>query len=352
MSEQQPPQLQQVSDQLQVVKQQAIEHLQACQSIDEVHQIRVRYLGKKGALSDILRGLGSLSSQDRPAAGKQANEVLQQIQGHIQQRLQAMKQELQQQNLQRQIDISLPGRMLPRGHEHPIVQTQEDILQCLRRCGFDVVQGPEVEHDFLNFTALNMPPGHPARQMQDTFYLSDDVVLRTHTSPVQIRVLSALKNRQQPRVQIASPGRVYRRDDDATHSPVFHQVEGLCVGPDVTFAQLKGLLAQLAQQLFTPSTRMRTRSSYFPFTEPSVEVDVSCPRCSGDACSVCKGTGWLELMGAGMVDPAVFETVGIDSETTCGFAFGMGVERVAMLRHGVTDIRLFYSNDIEFLQQF
>ncbi|MEM7588665.1 MAG: phenylalanine--tRNA ligase subunit alpha [Myxococcota bacterium] len=352
MSEQQPQQVQQVFHQLHVVKQQAIEHLKGCQSVREVDKIRVRYLGKKGALSDILRGLGRLSADDRPLVGQQANAVQEQIQTCLQDRLRLIKQGLQEENLRRQVDISLPGRMLPRGHVHPIVQTQEDILRCLRHWGFQIVQGPEVEHDFLNFTALNMPPGHPARHMQDTFYLSEDVVLRTHTSPVQIRVLSALKDKRSPRVQMASPGRVYRRDDDATHSPVFHQVEGLCVGPDVTFAQLKGLLELLAQHLFTPSTRLRTRSSYFPFTEPSVEVDVSCPRCKGDSCSVCKGSGWLELMGAGMVDPAVFEIVGVDPETTCGFAFGMGVERVAMLRHGVADIRLFYENDLEFLEQF
>ena len=352
MSEQQPPEVQQVFEQLNIVKQRAVQQIKTCQSIGEIDQVRSCYFGKKGTLSDILHGLRRLSPDCRPLVGKQANAVQEHIQTCLQNRLGVIKQGLQNENLRRHVDITLPGRMQPRGHVHPITQTQDDILRYLRYWGFHVVQGPEVEHDFLNFTALNMPPGHPARQMQDTFYLSDDVVLRTHTSPVQIRVLSSLKDKRQPRVQIASPGRVYRRDDDATHSPVFHQIEGLCVGPNVTFAQLKGLLELLAQHLFTPSTRLRIRSSYFPFTEPSVEVDVSCPRCQGDACSVCKGYGWLELLGAGMVDPAVFDMVGIDPETTCGFAFGIGVERVAMLRHGVADIRLFYDNDLEFLGQF
>ena len=335
------------------IQQQARDDLHKCHTREEVEEVRVGVLGKKGTLSKILQGIGQLPDADRREVGKEANAVRTRITTLIAKQLQALGQQQLHAELQQHIDISLPGRQIRQGSLHPITQTGTEILRCMRDLGFAPVDGPEVEHDFINFTALNVPPDHPARQMQDTLYLSDQVLLRTHTSPVQIRVLAALSDKKQPRIQVASMGKAYRRDAvDATHLPMFHQVEALYVAPDATFAQLKTTLNACAKRLFSPDTRVRTRPSYFPFTEPSVEADVSCPRCEGTNCRVCKGTGWVEIMGAGMVDPAVFEAVGINPETTRGFALGMGVERVAMIRSGIRDIRLLYDNDVRFLQQF
>ncbi|MEM7494945.1 MAG: phenylalanine--tRNA ligase subunit alpha [Myxococcota bacterium] len=342
-----------VSDKLRGIQQQARDDLRNCRTNKEVEAVRVRILGKKGTLSQILHGIGQLPQEKRREVGKEANVVRADINALIAARLQTLGQQQLRSELQQHIDISLPGRRLRQGSLHPITQTGSEILRCMRDLGFVIVDGPEVEHDFLNFTALNVPPDHPARQMQDTLYLSGQALLRTHTSPVQIRVLAALSDKKQPRLQVASLGKAYRRDAvDATHLPMFHQVEALYVAPDATFAQLKTTLNACAKRLFSHDTRVRIRPSYFPFTEPSFEVDVSCPCCTASGCRVCKSTGWVEIMGAGMVDPAVFQTVGMDPETVRGFAFGMGVERVTMMCHGIRDIRLLYDNDVRFLRQF
>jgi phenylalanyl-tRNA synthetase alpha chain len=315
---------------------------------EALEQIRIRILGRKGELTEILRGLGALPPEIRREVGQQANALKVRIEAALEARQQALRAALLDDLAVREaIDITLPGRPIQRGSLHPITATLYEIVEIFQRLGFSVAEGPEVELDYYNFEALNIPKDHPARDMQDTFYITDDVVLRTHTSPVQIRVMEA----QPPPVKIVAPGRVYRRDADPTHSPMFHQVEGLLVDYGVSFADLKATLQAFVDQFFGAGTRLRFRPSYFPFTEPSAEVDIGCVMCSGAGCRVCKGSGYLEILGAGMVDPEVFRGVGYDPEIT-GFAFGMGVERIAMLRHGIDDIRLFFENDLRFLQQF
>jgi phenylalanyl-tRNA synthetase alpha chain len=315
---------------------------------EALEQIRIRILGRKGELTEILRGLGALPPEIRREVGQQANALKVRIEAALEARQQALRAALLDDLAVREaIDITLPGRPIQRGSLHPITATLYEIVEIFQRLGFSVAEGPEVELDYYNFEALNIPKDHPARDMQDTFYITDDVVLRTHTSPVQIRVMEA----QPPPVKIVAPGRVYRRDADPTHSPMFHQVEGLLVDYGVSFADLKATLQAFVDQFFGAGTRLRFRPSYFPFTEPSAEVDIGCVMCSGAGCRVCKGSGYLEILGAGMVDPEVFRGVGYDPEIT-GFAFGMGVERIAMLRYGIDDIRLFFENDLRFLQQF
>ncbi len=332
-----------------------------------VEELRVRFLGKKGEISAILRGMGQLAPEERPRVGEVANRVRDQVEELLvraRERLEADRLEAELQGSR--IDVTLPGRrLLPRGHRHPVTRASEEIVGIFRRLGYQVASGPEIELDWYNFEALNIPADHPARDMQDTFYVDaatlgagaadGTVLLRTHTSPIQIR---AMKKAGAPPIRVVAPGRVYRSDYDQTHSPMFHQVEGICVGPGITFADLKGTLGAFARAFFGADTRTRVRPSYFPFVEPGAEVDVSCSLCGGQGtrdgarCGTCKGTGWLEVLGAGMVHPRVLENVGFDPGQVTGFAFGMGVERLAMLKYGIGDLRLFYENDLRFLGQF
>jgi phenylalanyl-tRNA synthetase alpha chain len=332
-----------------------------------LEDLRVRFLGKKGELSAVLRGMGQLPAEERPRVGEVANRVKEEVE----RLLEAARERLAGAKLEAElagppIDVTLPPRrLLPRGHRHPITRATEEIAAIFARLGYEVASGPEIELDWYNFEALNIPPDHPARDMQDTFYADEStlrhgvepgtVLLRTHTSPVQIR---AMKRIGEPPVRIICPGRVYRSDYDQTHSPMFHQIEGLCVDEGITFADLKGTLAAFARAYFGPGTRTRFRPSYFPFVEPGAEVDVSCSICGGTGkkdgrrCGTCKETGWLEVLGSGMVHPKVLENGGIDPKRYTGFAFGMGVERMAMLRYGIDDLRLYFENDLRFLGQF
>ncbi|MGH7392770.1 MAG: phenylalanine--tRNA ligase subunit alpha [Candidatus Rokuibacteriota bacterium] len=316
----------------------------------ELEQLRVRYLGRQGALTLLLRSLGSLPAADRPLVGAAANEAKRALEALLEMRLGELRAaERRQERARRHLDLTLPGRRPPLGTLHPLTRVHDEIVSIFVGLGFSVAEGPEVEDDYHNFEALNIPRDHPARDMQDTFYLSDDVLLRTHTSPVQIRTMQA----QRPPVRIIVPGRVYRRDElDPSHSPVFHQVEGLAVDRHITMGDLKGTLALFARQMFGPRSKVRFRPSFFPFTEPSAEVDVLCFLCGGDGCRVCKQSGWLEILGSGMVHPRVLQNVGYDPEEVTGWAFGMGIERIAMLKYGVDDIRLFFENDLRFLRQF
>lgn len=323
---------------------------EAAESLAALDEIRVQYLGKKGEITALLKGLGKLSPQERPAAGAKINEVKEAVNAVITARKQALEQAAIAAKLEQEsIDVTLPGRGQDLGGLHPVTQTIERIQGFFSGLGFDVVEGPEIEDDYHNFEALNIPAHHPARAMHDTFYVNDTNVLRTHTSPVQVRVMEA----EEPPLKVVCPGRVYRCDSDLTHTPMFHQVEGLLIDEQTSFAELKGVVESFLQVFFeNDHLGVRFRPSYFPFTEPSAEVDIECVMCSGKGCRVCKQTGWLEVMGCGMVHPSVFESSNIDTERFTGFAFGMGVERMAMLRYGVNDLRLFFENDLRFLEQF
>ena len=324
----------------------ALEEIASADSADAIRSLNTRYLGRKGVLTQFLRNIAQLPAAERPSAGSRANKVKQQIDTACQQALARLTAASQEQA--RRIDVSLPGRVRTNGTLHPISQISNQICDIFAHMGFEVVEGPEVESDYYNFEALNIPKDHPARDMQDTFYVSEEIVLRTHTSPAQPRVME----KQQPPVRIVAPGKVYRCDSDITHTPMFHQVEGLLVDENVSFGDLKGTLTSFVHQMFDPETRLRFRPSFFPFTEPSAEVDIRCVICRGQGCRVCSQTGWIEILGAGMVHPAVFENIGYDTERYTGFAFGMGVERIAMLKFGVDDIRKYYENDLRFLSQF
>ncbi|MAO83967.1 MAG: phenylalanine--tRNA ligase subunit alpha [Myxococcales bacterium] len=316
---------------------------------DALEALRVAYLGKQGHVAQILRTLGQLPKEERKALGQGANRVKGRLAQAIAQRERSLAAEALELELSERLDLSLPGALgSDQGVAHPLRRVQDEITGIFTRLGYQVASGPEVEDDWHNFSALNIPPDHPARDMQDTFYLEDGRLLRTHTSPVQIR--SMLEN--SPPLRLIAPGAVYRCDADVTHSPMFHQVEGLLVDRDISFAHLKGTLAHFAREMFGPQTQIRLRTSFFPFTEPSAEVDVSCIFCDGDGCRVCSDTGWLEILGCGMVDPNVLQAVDIDPTVYSGFAFGMGVERIAMLRYRVPDIRLFFDSRIDFLEQF
>ena len=318
-------------------------------SSSELEAVRVKYLGRSGALTQILKSLGTLSAEERPLVGAAANEAKRELEALLEDRLGEMLEvERRRQREQARPDLTLPGRRPPRGTLHPLTRVREEIVSVFMGLGFSVADGPQIETDFYNFEALNIPRDHPARDMQDTFYLSPETLLRTHTSPVQIRTMLA----QKPPVRIIVPGVVYRRDADITHSPMFHQVEGLAVDTRVTMADLKGTLELFARELFGARSKIRFRPSFFPFTEPSAEVDVLCFLCGGDGCRVCKQSGWLEILGSGMVHPQVLRNVGYDPEDVTGWAFGMGIERIAMLKYGVDDIRLFFENDLRFLKQF
>jgi phenylalanyl-tRNA synthetase alpha chain len=318
-------------------------------SSSELEAVRVKYLGRSGALTQILKSLGTLPAEERPLVGAAANETKRALEALLDVRLgEMLESERRRQRERARPDLTLPGRRPPRGGLHPLTRVRDEIVAVFMGLGFSVAEGPQIETDFYNFEALNIPRDHPARDMQDTFYLSLETLLRTHTSPVQIRTMRA----QKPPVRIIVPGVVYRRDADITHSPMFHQVEGLAVDTRVTMADLKGTLDLFARELFGARSKIRFRPSFFPFTEPSAEVDVLCFLCGGDGCRVCKQSGWLEILGSGMVHPQVLRNVGYDPEAVTGWAFGMGIERIAMLKYGVDDIRLFFENDLRFLQQF
>jgi len=316
---------------------------------EDLLNVRTRYLGRKGLLTGLLRNISNVSPEERPEFGRCCNEVKEYLSCRIDQLLAGMAASRRREGLLREkIDVTLPGRGVRHGILHPVTQVREEICRIFASLGFSVVEGPEVELDYYNFEALNIPKDHPARDMQDTFYVEDNIVLRTHTSPVQVRVMEKTK----PPVRILSPGRVYRRDSDVSHTPMFHQIEGLLVDRGVTFGDLKGILTVFLKQVFGEETALRFRPSFFPFTEPSAEVDIRCVICSGSGCRVCGQSGWLEILGSGMVDPAVFKNVGYDPEEFTGFAFGLGLERIAMLKFGISDIRLFFENDMRFLEQF
>ena len=334
---------------LTALTQEALAAVAACGDLAALEDARVRWLGKKGRLTEQLKALGTLPAAERPAAGARINEAKEQVQAAIEARRAALERaDIERRLAAGRIDVTLPGRGEEPGGLHPVTQARLRIETLFRRAGFEVASGPEIEDDFHNFEALNIPPNHPARAMHDTFYFPDGRLLRTHTSPVQIRALQA---RGAP-LAIIAPGRVYRCDSDMTHSPMFHQLEGLVVDENISFANMKAVLHGFLQAFFERELAMRLRPSFFPFTEPSAEVDMSCVFCEGQGCRVCKHTGWLEISGCGMVHPNVLEASGIDAERYTGYAFGAGIDRLAMLRYGVNDLRLFFENDLRFLRQF
>ena len=335
---------------LEQIKQSADTLIAAAASRAEVEELRVRFLGKKGELTAILKQMGKLSAEERPVIGALANEVREAITEDIAARTKALEaQELEMRLALETVDVTLPGRRPAQGKRHPFAQVLGELKEIFLGMGFDVVSGPEVELDHYNFEMLNMPKSHPARDTQDTFYITENVLLRTQTSPMQIRVME----KQKPPIRIICPGRVYRSDAvDATHSPIFHQIEGLVVDKGITFSDLKGTLEMFIKKLYGEGTRVRFRPHHFPYTEPSAEMDMSCFKCGGKGCSMCKGEGWIEILGCGMVHPKVLENCGIDPEVYSGFAFGVGLERIVMMRYGIDDMRLLYENDLRFLKQF
>ena len=336
--------------QLNKILEEAKEQLQQAASVSDVDEIRVKLLGKKGKLTEILRGMGKLSPEERKTTGQMANSVRSEIEGLLERRFADMKAAAKEAKFKlEKIDVTEPGKEVTLGVKHPLTITIEEISKVFMSMGFSIAEGPEVETVFNNFDALNAGPDHPSRDMSDTFYITEDILLRTQTSPVQVRTLMKTK----PPIKVISPGRCFRCDTpDATHSPMFHQIEGLVVDEGITMADLKGTLDSFAKQLFGTETRTKFRPHHFPFTEPSAEMDVSCFKCGGKGCRVCKGSGWIEVLGCGMVHPHVLKVGGLDTEKYTGFAFGMGVERAAMLEYGVDDIRLFYENDMRFINQF
>ena len=314
----------------------------------EAKALKTKYLGRKGALTLLLRDISSLPPEERPGTGRFANEVKKRLEKVFDEVMDKLEADFDRDKGKDTLDVTLPGRPLNKGHAHPITLVKDGICDIFERLGFEIVEGPDVELDYYNFEALNIPRDHPARDMQDTFYISDNVVLRTHTSPIQVRVMES----QSPPVRIVAPGKAYRVDSDISHTPMFHQVEGLMVEENISFGDLKGILTTFVHQMFDEETSLRFRPSFFPFTEPSAEVDIRCVICRGKGCRVCSHTGWLEVLGSGMVHPAVFEMVDYDTDRYTGFAFGMGIERIAMLKYGIEDIRKFYENDMRFLSQF
>ncbi len=338
-----------MADSLASLVEQALADLSESASLATLDEVRVRLLGKKGLLTEQLKGLGALSAAERPAAGQRINEAKTSIQAALEMHRIRLEQTAMAAELAKgKIDVTLPGRGQEPGSLHPVTRTRLRIERIFAQAGFQVASGPEVEDDFHNFEALNIPKNHPARAMHDTFYFPDGRLLRTHTSPVQIRSMRA----QRPPLALIAPGRVYRVDSDMTHSPMFHQVEGMAVGESISFANLKAMLHTFVERFFERRLGMRLRPSYFPFTEPSAECDIECVFCSGKGCRVCKQTGWLEILGCGMIHPNVLRATGIDPERWQGYAFGMGIDRLAMLRYGVDDLRLFFENDLQFLKQF
>ena len=334
---------------LQNIRKEIDSDLSAVSTETELLKVKSNYVGKKGSITNLLKSMKDIPVEQRREAGILINGVKNEIEELIEKKLEDIKRAiLNEKLLSETTDLTLPGRGMPVGAKHPITQVMERIIYDFERMGFEVAEGPEVELDYYNFEALNIPKNHPARDMQDTFYITEDMVLRTHTSPVQIRIMQT----QKPPVKIIAPGKVYRCDSDVSHTPMFHQIEGLLVDKNITFGNLKSVIIEFVKLTFGENTNVRFRPSFFPFTEPSAEVDIECEICSGDGCRVCKSTGWLEIMGCGMVDPAVFSSVNYDTNIYSGFAFGMGVERIAMLKYGINDIRLFFENDVRFLRQF
>jgi phenylalanyl-tRNA synthetase alpha chain len=336
---------------LEAIGAEALERIAAARSEDELQEIRVRLFGKKGTLTQLLKQLGAMAPAERPRAGELVNEARSRLEGAWEDKSRILRAEALAARLQAErIDITLPGTAPRPGHRHPLNTVVADIENIFLGMGFSVAEGPEIETDYYNFEAMNMPPDHPARDMQDSFYITEEFLLRTQTSPVQIRSMEQTCPRLP--VKIIAPGKVYRNDDDATHSPMFHQVEGLLVDRGVRMSDLKGVLLQFIREMFGPEREIRLRPSFFPFTEPSAEIDVSCMFCAGEGCRLCKGSGWIEILGAGMVHPRVLRMGGYDAAAVTGFAFGVGVERVAMLKYGIDDMRLLFDNDIRFLRQF
>jgi len=334
---------------LQQLEKDALAELETAKTEDQFSDIRIKYLGRKGLLTGLLRYIAQVSETQKPLFGKLCNELKNLLNGKIDE---ALKQQAIRNKedilLKEKIDVTLPGNAIKCGRIHPVIQVRREICSIFASFGFSVVEGPEIELDYYNFEALNIPKDHPARDMQDTFYIEDNIVLRTHTSPVQVRVMEKVS----PPLRILSPGKVYRRDSDVSHTPMFHQIEGLLVDRGVSFGDLKGILTAFLKKIFGGNTTLRFRPSFFPFTEPSAEVDIRCVMCGGRGCRVCGQSGWLEILGSGMVDPAVFKNVNYDFEEFSGFAFGLGLERIAMLKYGISDIRLFFENDSRFLKQF
>lgn len=338
-----------MKDKIDELKCAALAAVAAAETSAELGDIKVRFLGKSGEITSLMKGLGALSKEERPEAGKVLNMARTEIESAIESKLEsALRREKEARLAAEAVDVTLPANTAKRGTLHPITQVREEIVNVFLGMGFSVAEGPEIESDLFNFQLLNVPKDHPARDMQDTFYVNDSYVLRTHTSPMQARIMTTEK----PPIRVVIPGRVYRSDDDASHSPIFHQIEGLAVDRHITMGDLQGCLEAFAQKLFSPSTKIRLRPSYFPFTEPSVEVDVTCAICGGKGCRVCKGTGWVEILGAGIVNPSVLEMCGISPDEYSGFAFGLGLERIAMIKYGIPNIKLFYENDMRFLKQF
>ncbi|OQY59877.1 MAG: phenylalanine--tRNA ligase subunit alpha [Desulfobacteraceae bacterium 4572_88] len=328
------------------IKDQALRDLETASDAESIKALSIQYLGRKGLVTQFLRNVSSLHPEERPRAGKQANVLKKTLDAAFKETLAQLEKKASAAD--KGIDVSLPGRVPCQGYLHPVTQIADEICDIFVKMGFDIAEGPEVELDYYNFESLNFPKDHPARDMQDTFFVSDDIVLRTHTSPMQVRVMKETS----PPVRVIAPGKVYRCDSDLTHTPMFHQVEGLLVDENISFGDLKGALTTFVHQMFDPRTSLRFRPSFFPFTEPSAEVDIQCVMCRGKGCRVCSQTGWLEVLGSGMVHPAVLENVGYDTARYTGFAFGMGVERIAMLKYGIDDIRKFFENDFKFLRQF
>ncbi|MCD6215129.1 MAG: phenylalanine--tRNA ligase subunit alpha [Candidatus Desulfofervidus sp.] len=333
-------------EKLEDLEKEAIRAIKTASTQEDLEAIKIKFLGRKGKLTQILRGVKNLPPEKRPLIGKRANEIKQKLEEELKKAFSARRMFAEGVEV---LDVTLPGRRAHTfGSLHPITQVLREICEIFLQMGFEIAEGPDVEFDYYNFEALNIPPHHPARDMQDTFYISNNVVLRTHTSSIQIRVME----KKSPPLRIIAPGAVYRCDVDIKHTPMFHQVEGLLVDKNVSFTQLKGILTAFMEAIFWKGIGVRFRPSFFPFTEPSAEMDIACVICGGKGCRICEYTGWLEILGCGMVHPAVFEKVGYDPETYTGFAFGLGVERIVMLKYGIDDIRLFFENDLRFLRQF
>jgi len=339
-----------MKEQLEKIKSEALAKIDASDALEKLNEIRVAYLGKKGELTTVLKSMKDVAPEERPKVGQMVNEVRALIEKRLEETKTALARKAREEQMKREvIDVTLPAKKANTGHKHPNTIALEEVERIFVGMGYEVVEGPEVEYDLYNFEKLNIPKGHPARDEQDTFYINDSILLRSQTSPVQARVME----KQKPPIRMIAPGRVFRSDEvDATHSPSFHQIEGLYIDEGVSFADMKQSLLYFAKEVFGEQAVIRMRPSYFPFTEPSAEVDVSCNLCGGKGCPVCKGTGWLEIMGCGMVDPNVLQANGIDPEKYSGFAFGMGIERIAMLKYGVKDLRLYFENDVRFLHQF
>jgi len=339
-----------IDEQLEKIRVDADSRIKGASSLDELNTVRVQLLGKKGALKDLLKGLKDVPPEDRPKVGQMVNKVRDEIEGSLKARMEAMQNEDLIKRLEdERIDVTLPARRHKIGHPHPNTAVLADVERIFTGMGFEVVEGPEVEKDYYNFEALNIPANHPAKDEQDTFYITKDILLRTQTSPVQVRQMEAKK----PPIRMIAPGRVFRADEvDATHSPSFHQIEGMVIDKGITMADLKGTLKEFVQELFGKDTKVKFRPHHFPFTEPSAEMDVSCFKGGGKGCRFCKGEGWIEILGCGMVHPKVFEMSGIDPDVYSGFAFGIGLERIALLKYEIDDMRLLYENDIRFLDQF